>query len=319
MYLCKPVDEKLHVVVALSNPARYEARYRLYHEFQTYMTRNPRVQLHVVELAFADRPFFLTDRLKSPDVNYLQIRSRHELWVKENLLNIGISRLPSDANYICWCDADVIFANPRWAEETIECLQHYDFVQNFSTCYDLNSNYDPYKGFYGFMYAYHNGIRDQSNKYAQSYHPGFCWSATRAGLDKVGGLIDHAILGAADRAMACGLIGTVKDSYPDGLTKEYLQPLYIWQDRAQKDIKGNHGYVKGALWHYPHGQKVRRGYVSRWNILVNNKFNPLIDLKRDMNGVWQLTDNNPKLRDDIRSYFRERREDDAVYTQKVCL
>jgi hypothetical protein len=44
-------------------------------------------------------------------------------------------------------------------------------------------------------------------------------------------------------------------------------------------------------------------------ILRENRFDPARDIKRDWQGVWQLTDRKPALRDGLRSYFRSRDED----------
>jgi hypothetical protein len=64
--------------------------------------------------------------------------------------------------------------------------------------------------------------------------------------------------------------------------------------------------------HYYHGAKVNRRYFDRWGILVRNNFDPLLDLKKDWQGLWQLTDRNHKLRDDLRAYFATRDEDDRA-------
>jgi hypothetical protein len=48
---------------------------------------------------------------------------------------------------------------------------------------------------------------------------------------------------------------------------------------------------------------------SRWRILLDNNFDPRTDISRDWQGVYQLTGNKPRLRDQIRAYFRDRNED----------
>jgi hypothetical protein len=93
------------------------------------------------------------------------------------------------------------------------------------------------------------------------------------------------------------------------LTEAYARNLLLWQTRAELYIKRNIGFVDGLLLHYWHGKKRDRRYAERWNILVDNHFDPDLDLKRDRQGLWQLTERNIKLRDDIRAYFRSRSED----------
>ena len=70
------------------------------------------------------------------------------------------------------------------------------------------------------------------------------------------------------------------------------------------------GYVDAFATHNFHGAKSRRGYSSRDMILVNNQFDPVKDLRRDWQGIWELTPDKPGLRDDIRRYFITRSEDD---------
>ena len=40
----------------------------------------------------------------------------------------------------------------------------------------------------------------------------------------------------------------------------------------------------------------------------NYQFDPLVDIYKDHQGLWQLDDGKVKLRDDIIRYFRERNE-----------
>lgn len=295
---------KLYVVTSISNPARYSSRYNLYRRFEK-MVKDGGGELYTVESAFGNRHFQITE--KETPYN-IQVRTRSELWHKENLLNIGMNNLPDDWEYVAWIDADVAFARPDWVSETLHQLQHYDFVQMFSKAQDLLPNHDPMQQHYGFVYSYINN-RVAKSGYS-NWHPGFAWAARRSAIDKVGGLIDFAVLGAADRHMAFGLIGKMDETVPEPLLNgAYGKHLRIWQDRAEKYILRNIGYVDGLLLHYWHGKKKDRRYQDRWKILLNNNYDPELDLKRDSQGVWQLTDRNIELRDDIRKYFRSRNED----------
>ena len=58
-----------------------------------------------------------------------------------------------------------------------------------------------------------------------------------------------------------------------------------------------------------HGSYLKRGYGHRDQILVRNRFDPSIDLRRNAQGVWELTGNKPRLRDELRQYFIQRDED----------
>lgn len=127
----------------------------------------------------------------------------------------------------------------------------------------------------------------------------------------MGGLIDFAILGSGDRHMATSMIGRVDLSLPPSLERHqrYCRKLRIWQERALRHIRYDIGFVPGTILHSWHGKKAGRNYVGRWDVLARNRFDPDVHLKRDWQGLWQLTDFSPQLRNDIRRYFRQRRED----------
>src|SRR5581483_4572450 len=87
--------EQLHVACAYSNPCRWQNRRRLVQNFRHHMSTCPNVVLHVGELAYGDRPFEVTGN----DPLDVQLRTGHELWHKENILNAVIARFPPDWKY----------------------------------------------------------------------------------------------------------------------------------------------------------------------------------------------------------------------------
>jgi hypothetical protein len=245
-----------------------------------------------------------------PDAVHVPIHS--ELFHKENLLNIGISRLPPSARYIMWCDADIEFMQPNWADETLHALQHYQIVQPWSTALDLGPEClgkHALQLHKGFCYQY---VRRQKIGFGKEYefaHPGFAWAARREALDRVEGLIDWTLLGAADHIMALALIGRVRDSMAGGLHPNFYAMAYHWQYLAEHQIHRDIGYVSGLIHHHWHGKKENRRYVSRWDILKKDQYDPKCDILRDTYGAIRLAGNKPELRDDLREYFRQRSED----------
>jgi hypothetical protein len=317
--------DRLYVLTAVSSPVRYTSRYELYRAFERKVQEAGAV-LYTVEWAFGDRDFEITEADNRP---HIQLRGSYEVWNKENMLNIGISRLPHECKYLAWIDSDVTFSRPDWAQETLQQLQHYKIVQLFSQAQDLGPNFQPLPGgsFDGFMYSYKNGVplpyKQQSSVYPyptwskvgdmQKWHCGYAWAARKDAISELGGLIDWAILGSADHNMAAALIGQVTSTVHGSVHPNFLKWMKIWQDRAEKKIRRNVGYVDGLLLHHWHGKKVNRGYVDRWKILVENQVDPDLDLKKDWQGLWRLVDHgdirSQKIRDDIRKYFRQRNED----------
>ena len=301
----------LHVVAVVANPILWRSRIALFRLFADHM-RNSGVRLTVVECAFGDRPFELADDLR---FQHVPVRANTMVWTKENLVNLGIARLPQDWKYVAWIDADVTFRNPGWAAETVEALQLYDVVQPWSDCYDLGpcgEHVELHRSFCRMRWERKPIVQGPQCGLGTPYrfaHPGYAWAARRQALENVGGLIETAALGAADHHMALALIGRVGDSIHAGTTDAYQRPLRLWQERATRHIAGNIGYVPGTIEHGWHGPKAARAYVDRWRILVASRFDPETDLKRNTWGVLELAGNKPELRRDVDAYFRARDED----------
>jgi hypothetical protein len=296
------------VVAVISNPVRYRSRYELFKQFKAHMDRAG-VNLMIVEVALGNRTFEVTE---AGNPHHLQLRTHDELWHKENMINLGIQRLPADWKYVAWVDADIEFVRPDWARETVEQLQHYHVVQMFQTAIDLGPQGEAFQTHQGFMFNYHSGLPLKHGGGYYNYphwHPGYCWAARREAIDALGGLYDTAILGAGDHHMAWALLGKGTEFLPPGISDGYRESLAIWEKRAMRVIDRNVGYVPGTILHHWHGKKRDRRYRERWGILKQHNFDPEFDLKRDWQGLLQFSDEGGRLRNDIRAYFRSRNED----------
>jgi hypothetical protein len=301
---CRQLGEEiLHVVAVVSNPAEFNRRYELFQQFCERMRKNPRVNLLTVELQQGCRPF-VTDAT-------VKLKSSHELWHKENLINIGVQHLPDNFKYVAWIDSDIDFQNPTWAEETMSLLQTYSIVQLFSHAIDLGPKGETLQVHTGFGYQYVNGVQWRLPKYGQHFHPGYAFACTRTAYNAMGGLMDFSILGSADNHMALAWIGEVQKSLPKKIHPNYRKLCMVFQQRCEAHIRRNIGYVPGTILHFWHGDKGDRQYATRWQILESNNFDPLVDIKKDCDNLWQLETNKFKLRDDIRRYFRQRNEDNV--------
>ena len=304
----KPVDAPLYVIAPIVNPSRYRSRYALYRDFAKYITDAGAV-LYTVEAAYGDRDFEITD---AANPYHIRLRTSHEVWHKENLINIGVSRLPADWKYVAWIDADVQFARPDIVAETIHQLQHFDVVQMFSRAMDLGPSHEPLRVFKGFVSQWMQPANQPRQEQYGDWHPGYAWACRRDAWDHLGGLIDFGIVGSADRYMACGLIGRMAQSLSPEIIRNcpsYADWCFAWEARAEANIRRNIGFVDGLLLHYFHGAKKNRNYINRSAMIWQNRFDPARDIKRDWQGLWQLTEQKPRLRDELRAYFRSRDED----------
>lgn len=305
------IDE-FYVVTVISNPVRYQSRYRLYQEFKERMERAG-AKLFTVECAFGERPFEVTE---AGNPMNLQIRSYDEIWHKENMINLGIQRLPATWKYVAWVDSDIQFVRDDWKEETVHKLQHHMVVQMWQNALDLGPTGEALGIHRSFISEYIkagcNAVLDKDGCYAK-WHPGYAWAARREAIDHLGGLIDVGILGSGDRHMAGALIGAVGNTYNSRISDGYKKYLDIWQRQAELYVRRDVGFVPGTVLHGWHGRKVDRGYASRWEILVKYQYDPYTDIKRDNQGLYQLVDHGDarsnEMRDAIRAYFRSRSED----------
>jgi hypothetical protein len=259
MLSIQPVDAPLYVIAPIINPSRYRSRYSLYRDFEKYITGAGAI-LYTVEAAYGDRDFEITD---PANPRHIRIRTCHEVWHKENLINIGVSRLPADWKYVAWIDADVQFARPDIVAETIHQLQHFSVVQMFAHATDLGPRHEPLQAFEGFVaqWMQQNGAAQRNNEQYSTSHPGYAWACRRDAWDHLGGLIDFAIVGSADRYMACGLIGEIAQSLSAEIVRDcpaYAEWCFEWQARAETYIRRNIGFVDGLLLHYFHGTKKNR-------------------------------------------------------------
>lgn len=300
----------LHVITCIANPVLWQSRIDLYKEFEEHMLQSG-VHLTTVECAYGEREWQLP---RNHRVNYVNVRAsgRNLAWNKESLLNLGLQRVPQ-ANYVGFFDADIRFRDPNWAQGTLDALQHHHVVQPWTACYDLGPNDEHLAAHKSFAALFSQGKPifqgpNASGPY-EFGHPGYAWAWTRQALEWTGGLIETAALGAGDHHMALGLLGRIQDSIHGAMTQGYKDALYVWQSRAVSHIKNSLGALAGTIEHGWHGNKGKRAYVSRWDILAKHAFDPLTDLKRNSWGVLELSGSKPELSRDILKYFASRDED----------
>ena len=314
--------DKFHVIGVISNPMRFGRRYDLAQKWIKHM-QSAGVNLWITELQTGDRPFIIT---QPNNPRHHQLRSFEVLWHKENMINLTIQRLPPDWETVAWIDMDVEFVNQgasrdtpdAWVVETLHQLQLYKVVQMWQQAIDLGPNDESLAMHQGFMWKYVEGGYEFPEKYTKDsfgdyqgkeMHPGFAWAARREAIDELGGIPDLNILGAGDRILALALVGKVEHSLHPDCTEAYKKWVMDYQDRSIHLVRKDVGYVKGTLIHFWHGKKKDRKYWDRWKCLVDNKYDPFMDVRRDWQGLIQIDDyQKPKLRDDIRKYFAVRNE-----------
>jgi hypothetical protein len=312
------IRDPLYVVTPIYNSPRYRTRWKLYGDFEK-MVAEAGAKLYTIEVAFGERDHAVT----TPDhPQHIQLRTSHELWFKENAINVAVSRLPADWKYVAWVDADTRFVRDDWANETIHRLQHFAAVQMWSQYQNLTSDQELHGTAPSFMANYLAGkLEDRYCGKRGGYYgakqgypgaPGLAWACRRDAWDCMGGLLDVCICGACDWYMAWSLIGRLEEvlhwrKYHPAFSRR----MWEWEERA-KALHKNVGVVPGLALHYWHGPKAHRKYGSREQILIDTQFNPDTDLRRDWQGLHQLHVHDARtiqLRDRLRMYMHGRHED----------
>ena len=128
-------EQTIHLVGVYSNPFRWRSRRLHFNDFVRHARSSPNIKLYVVELAYGDRPF----EVSQP--SDIQLRTDCEMFHKENLINIGVQRFPSNyAGSTAGIQTETFISTRHdWGLEAIHMLQHHAFVQNFSNYADLTS------------------------------------------------------------------------------------------------------------------------------------------------------------------------------------
>lgn len=322
------LHDPLYVILVVVNALRTRVRWKHYQDALQRIVEGGGIPI-TVEAAFGKRDFAVTN---PGNPYHVQVRCISELWLKEALINRGVARLSElhpDWPKVAWIDADVNFESDDVMDSTRHELEHYDVVQMWSRSLDMDSNGEP-TGTMAYSYGacYVEGIPrpeievgkrsdyyyyQVEGKHGIYWHPGYAWACTREWWDRVGGLIDWAIIGNGDFYMAQGMCGLIADTYKSP-SPSYALLMLEWQRRCMRALSdgnnGGLGYVKGFITHKWHGPKADRGYTDRWKMLVKVGFDPILHLKRDRQLMWTLDEDAPvALRDGLRAYARSRNED----------
>lgn len=318
--------ETLHVVTMITNPVQYKSRVQLYEAFAEYMKGFANIVFWTVEGKYPGREYQVTD---ANNPFHLQLELEHELWHKENLLNVlikdKVTAMFPDWKYVAWVDADIQFARPDWAEATIKKLQEHPVVQMFTECMDLSSRFEAVPHGYdsGIMTScilkwHQNGLKPTDGYTRFTGHYGYAWAITREAYEDLEGLMDCNIVGSADYLMVHAFLGEIMDAVNPSYTPGYREYCRQFGERAKKmRQRGVPGYVDAMLMHYWRGPKNKRGYSERQRILDQYRFDPARDLVYQPNGALRWHTENPEHAPDLKwemeNYFRSRDEDVPSY------
>ena len=302
-----PIEEKLNVIIVISNPCLYAKRYILLKEFvKRIEEEEENVNLFIVEIAYGDQKFIISNKNNK---HHLQLKTQVPLWHKENMINLGVKYLlPKDYKAFAWIDADIEFDSSSWALDTLKILNGYkDIVQLFSHCIDMDQEKNNLNIFNSFGYCFEKQ-KKYTTKGTDYWHPGYAWAITRKAYEKINGLYDKGILGSGDSIIAMSLINKCDSINNAKYNKDYNNSMLEYQKIASKLRLG---YTPGIIRHYYHGSKINRKYTERWKILMKYNYSPYTHITYDSSGILiPRSTFSKEFKDEILNYFKERKEDE---------
>lgn len=314
--------DKFHVIAVISNPCDYKSRYKNYKIFEESILRKCK-NLWTVELSTGARCATITRADCSQHIQLWQSAVDGELWHKEQLINIAvqfIARHCPDFRYVMWTDADFLFEGDA-IEKTIQALQTWPVVQAWSDLINLDPDGQIMSTAKSFMKCRfegeHTKLLPNGDYVTPIGAPGGAWAFRREYLNMLGctisgPILDFGIVGSGDHYFAHAVVGEIDRTTNPKFHPNYNKWLRQYAENSDYFVKRNVGYVTNTVRHLWHGSKQSRGYNWRGKILIENQFDPETDLTRDVSGLWRLVVRTPrqmKLRDDLRMYFRSRKED----------
>ena len=297
-------SEILYVIIVHFDYSKEGRRKQFVLEFLNRYKNLPGIRIVILEAAIGDL-FHLPDKLEGVFIHH-KFKIKHFFQIKENLVNVAISKLPSDWQYVSMIDPDLTFLNPNWVEDTITELKRSDFIQLFQTCVFMGPNSEALDNFksVGFLHQ----ISTEKVKYEIPFvgHPGFAHAMTKWAYEKMNGFWDEDILGGCDTVTIYSLIQNVNIYLPFlkgvGVAEEFIKQIKNYQLKALAN-KIKFSYINGTILHSWHGSFADRGYSIRYNIFEKHGYNPKTDIVRDKNGIIGLTKEGERMHADLRNFF----------------
>lgn len=308
-YLSCPAEgtNNLYLITALFNVNN--KRKELYKNFKNYINKFG-VNLVTIEGVIGEtEEFKVTNRHNNFDI---QVRGEHLVWIKENLINIAVSRLPETWKYFVWIDSDLEFLEENWQYVILESFQKYEIIQPFKHIMTLGpDNNQILSHRFSFMYSYVEKLPIDP-KYNNIYHSqqGFAFGFSRKAYYSLDKIFDYSIVGDGDTLLAYSLINKVDKVLVNGYHPNYLKKIFDYQIKVQKLAKFSLlGYSDLGLKHFFHGYYEDREYITRKYILINHKYDPEKDIYYNNDGLLQIKDHKNAMILDIKKHFEVRSED----------
>ena len=302
-------------VACYFNPLNYLSKYLNFLLFYDKIQTHPGVKIIFVESY--TRKCKLRINKNVGDV--MSFKNESFFWKKENLLNIGITKLMKEYKYVGWLDSDIIFQDDNWIQKIKNELRTHDIVQVANTINKEKSNGKTIcvKSMTSY---YKHGIVDIKNTLNRIGEPGYGYVYNKDILNIKTPLYDKCICGGGDYLNLLGY--TRSDDFIDKIknnqerifgSNKNMQINYIeWYNENNKTK--TIGCADNTILVKYHGTQVNRKYYTRDIIPDKLGFIPEKDTSYSKSGELLL--NRADISCAIRKYFESRNEDDFLLNSR---
>lgn len=304
------MSRDLAVVTSYFNLCGFKKKLENYKIFREGILKTG-VHLLTMEVVFGEGK---SDLIGYPDV--ITFYAKDVMWLKERLLDEGIKHLlrTTEFSKIMWIDADAVFENNNWVENTERALDKYEVVQCFNHAWSLYS--DTKQERCSAIDCTKKGIPLTKGA------PGGALAATRSFLEKCD-IHQHAITGGGDTLFTLAVckelpielekVYNMIDSEVGYIIKWAFPMLTHWLNWAyevQLHIKPEQvSFVEQSITFLEHGkQKNRRGPIRTTEML---HFNPYKDIRfNPKTRVFDWSSDKFEFHKAVEDYFWQRNDDD---------
>lgn len=301
---------RLWAVTSYFNPVGYRRKLPNYREFRK------RLDVPLVAVAHSQDG---SGELGPSDADILvKVRGGDVMWQKERLLNLAISHLPKECEYIAWIDCDVVFGRSDWAAAAMRELDRTPLCQLYRTVYHIGrdatsiSRETSIKRNESFAHAVTSGltaaVAATTSDTPGTFKRGHAWCARRDLVDAYG-LYDRNIVGGGVKLLAHAVTDQIEAVIAqDRMTRAHADDYRRWAKNFRQAVP-RLGCIDGDIFHLWHGDLVKRRYSARFHILNSSNYDPSTDIALDAEGCWKWNSMKPELHRLVREYFEQRDED----------
>jgi hypothetical protein len=270
-------NEKLNVIIVISNPYNYKRRYVLANECIKRLLNTKNIELYIVEMVYQNQEYMITN---SYNKNHLQLKTKYPFWHQENMINICVNKLlPNDWKNFAYIDIGVEFMDSNWALNTLKQLENVDLLQLYYKCHHIDIYDNIINTNTSFVYDYLNN-KDILNKDCN-----YGFAMNRKTYENINGLYDKGINGNSE-IFFYSILNT--DKFEIELISDfYKKNLIDYQNQIKNSDQITVGYLSTII-------KYNLGNISNEtnDILKKYNFNPSEFLTYD-NDILVPTHNFP--------------------------